>query len=373
MSAFHIPSSDEQLKFLANIQRLFNEGDFTATYKFALLIALSDIAVELGTDDGREMDIKNKDLGERFIELYWRQTLPFGTGRPDAVPGTLVQNKGVQAAVVSAIVDFRGKWGCSIYQSARALPAYGALLNTVTQTVAAQPLNYLQNFGGTKIAFLYERDRPGWVRLKPGVSYCLRRFHPLVQRLARSHWLEHIKANRRNRGILGDTDDLENFLFSASRQSLLLMAEGLRKIDGTNCFYCGGAVMSAQVDHFFPFSHYPRDLAHNLVLAHASCNRSKSATLAARKHLEHWLERMERRVDAISEIGYVAGLIADATVSRKVAAWGYTSAITSGGSAWIAPAIYEPIDLSYARCFDDGSATMSRSTLGIKNSERSTL
>ena len=42
------PSAEQQLAFLTKLQRLFAEGDFTATYKFALLIALSDLAVELG-------------------------------------------------------------------------------------------------------------------------------------------------------------------------------------------------------------------------------------------------------------------------------------------------------------------------------------
>ena len=42
------PSPESQLVFLSKLQRLFAEGDFTATYKFALLIALADLAVELG-------------------------------------------------------------------------------------------------------------------------------------------------------------------------------------------------------------------------------------------------------------------------------------------------------------------------------------
>ncbi len=45
------PSPTEQLKFLQKIQRLINEGGFVATYKFALLYAIADIAVEDG-DDG---------------------------------------------------------------------------------------------------------------------------------------------------------------------------------------------------------------------------------------------------------------------------------------------------------------------------------
>lgn len=72
------------------------------------------------------------------------------------------------------------------------------MLRSVAQTVSAQPLNYLQNFGGLSDLFLYERARAGKVMLKPGAAYCLRRFQLLVQQLVRSHWMEHIKRNRRS-------------------------------------------------------------------------------------------------------------------------------------------------------------------------------
>jgi 5-methylcytosine-specific restriction endonuclease McrA len=347
-----IPSAEDQLGFLSTLQRLFAEGDFTATYKFALLIALADLAVELGADDGGELLLSTRQIGERFILMYWRQALPYGSGRASTSPGVLLQNNGAQAAVISALAQFRSKCGVGTAQQARSLPEYQALLGKVAQTVSAQPLNYLQNFGGATNAFLYERAGPGKVRLKPGVAYCLRRFHPLVQGLARTHWVGHVKGNRGNRTILGEANDLENFLFAASRQSLLAMADGLRKVDGPKCFYCGGTVATGDVDHFIPFSLYSRDLAHNFVLAHPSCNRSKSDTLAARAHLERWLERFARRGDAISEIGQRAGLLVDAQVSRKIAAWGYTGAIASGGNAWIASAKYESVDSSYSRCFE---------------------
>ncbi len=50
-----VPSPEAQLAFLAKLQRLFAEGEFTATYKFALLIALADLAVECGRDDGNAL------------------------------------------------------------------------------------------------------------------------------------------------------------------------------------------------------------------------------------------------------------------------------------------------------------------------------
>jgi len=225
------------------------------------------------------------------------------------------------------------------------------LLSAVTQTVSAQPLTYLQNFGGGTDEFLYDRPAPGKVRMKPGVMYCMRRFQPLVQQLARSHWVGHIKGNRRNRSILGDADDLEEFLFSTSRQSLIAMAQGLRRLDGASCFYCGTGMTSVDVDHFIPFVQYPRDIAHNFVLAHPTCNRSKSDMLAAKKHLARWLERLERRADDLTQLGVQAGLVADAAVCRRVAAWGYSTGFASGGAAWVAPNSFEPIDASYIDCF----------------------
>ena len=100
------PTSDEQLLFLSKLQRLFNEGDFTATYKLALLIALADLAVELGGDDGNELQLSTRQIAERFIQIYWRQAMPYRTGLSNAVPSVLIQNNGVQAAVISSIAAF---------------------------------------------------------------------------------------------------------------------------------------------------------------------------------------------------------------------------------------------------------------------------
>jgi hypothetical protein len=43
----------EQIRFLLNLQRLLTDGQFTATYKYALLMALADLSVEHGDDSGR--------------------------------------------------------------------------------------------------------------------------------------------------------------------------------------------------------------------------------------------------------------------------------------------------------------------------------
>jgi 5-methylcytosine-specific restriction endonuclease McrA len=345
------PTAEAQLSFLAKIQRLFAEGDFTATYKFALLISLADLAVELGADDGRNLILSNRQIAERFIGLYWKHATPYGIGTPGTHPGILVQNPGAQAAIVSSIAEFRALTPAATPQVASSDPRFRRLLTIVTQTVSAQPLTYLQNFGGQTDEFIYERSGRGTICLKPGVPFCLRRFQPLVQQLARSHWIDHIKGNRRNHSILGRADDLEEFLFATSRQSLLQLGEGLRRLDGAKCFYCALGMASVDVDHFIPFAQYPRDVANNFVLAHPACNRSKSDMLAAKRHLVRWLARLTESADDLSEIGFRAGMIVDAAVSRSVASWGCSSAATSGAQAWVSPNSFEAIDSKYINLF----------------------
>jgi len=332
-----------QLAFLNKIQRLFAEGDFTASYKFALLIAIADIAVESGRDDDQPLTIPHRRLGEKFVELYWQQSAPFRDG------GVLVQNNGVQAAVISNIAQFRSQTQAATVNAARSAVGFKSLLSKVTRIVVNKPVFHMQNLGGSRDQFLFESGTD-CITLLPGIAFCLRRFQPLVRQLARSHWIDHIKRNKQNTSLLGQDNDLEAFLFETSRQSLFIVQTGLRKIS-SKCFYCGSSVTDADVDHFIPHSLYPRDLAHNFVLAHPSCNRSKSDTLAAKSHLHRWLEFVQTNADDLSQIGYDAGIMADEASMDSVARWGYANAVAGGGQGWVKPNQYEPIDDIYLKAW----------------------
>ena len=74
-----IPSAQEQLDFLTKIQRLFNESDFSSTYKYALLISLADLAIELGKDDDSPLELSNRQIVERKFKT--RKRLVFHTPR----------------------------------------------------------------------------------------------------------------------------------------------------------------------------------------------------------------------------------------------------------------------------------------------------
>ncbi|QLI80855.1 HNH endonuclease [Chitinibacter fontanus] len=343
-----IPTAQQQLDFIAKIQRLFAEGDFSATYKYALLIALTEIAVESDVQDGRELVVSNRLIADKFIELYWKQTTPYTSGLPETIPGVLAQNHGVQAAIVNAISEFRSTYsmGINTLNAAKAHEAYRSLQGKVATVVSAQPLNYLQNYGGATHAFIYARDK-GQILLLPGVVYCLRAFQGLIQQLARARWVEYVKSHKDNRSIVGQAGDLESFMFETSRANLMILGKLLRKLDGHHCFYCGVVMQSTDVDHFIPFSAYPRDLGDNFVLAHASCNRSKSDNLASLTHLENWLERKQQKQDDLQSIASEAGFIFDSQASKSVAHWAYSSALNAQGSAWVRSQSYDLISPRY--------------------------
>ena len=71
------PTADYQVHFLTNLQRLLTDGQFVATYKYALLLALADLAVESGDDSGERLTISTKAIAEKFVDYYWRQAVPY--------------------------------------------------------------------------------------------------------------------------------------------------------------------------------------------------------------------------------------------------------------------------------------------------------
>jgi hypothetical protein len=73
--------------------------------------------------------------------------------------------------------------------------------------------------------------------------------------------------------------------------------------------------------------------------------------LAAKPHLERWLDRIMHSSDDIAEAGLAAGMVVDAAVSKQIASWGYSSALSSGSRAWLASNQYELVDTSYQTLF----------------------
>jgi len=348
MTVHSIPTAPQQLDFLKKIQRLFDEGDYSATYKYALLVSLTELAVEKGDDSGATLTLTLNDIAEKFAELYWPQTAPYVSRQPDTHRGILTQNLGKQAAVINHLIALRGG-GAKTFVGAKRHPDWGKQIGKIAGVVRNMPARYLQNMGGDTVNFLYDLPEPrAPLVLKPGVAFNLRRFQSFIQQLVRAAWINHVRGNRGNLRIIGEADDLETFMFHSGRSQLKGVGDFLREHDGARCFYCEGRLRDAvDVDHFIPWSHYPRDTGHNFVLAHKSCNGKKRDTLAAIEHLEHWVERNNQSGrdfrDQLEQLGFMVDLPGTTTIAR----WAYQQGVDNGSRAWLLGDSYEPVDGRY--------------------------
>jgi len=330
-----IPTADEQIDFLTKLQRLLADGQFVATYKYALLLALADLAVETGDDDGSSLVISTKQIASKFIQYYWRQVLPYLPRQNPAMGQVLRQNTGTQAAIIGLVLQARRRFDGSLTDARRDTAAWKALERKVDQVVRQMPLWKLQTIGRTGLDFLYENRGSGnSIELRTGIAFCLRKFYPLVSELVRSDWTRYIRRN--NLEAFGTTSELAEFLFGSERNCLLAAREVLEDVQSGRCFYCKKAVprRKGHVDHFIPWSRYPVDLGHNFVVAHDSCNSAKADHLAAADYLSAWVDQnVEHRLQ-LAEGFEQRQIMHDWATSIRVAQWAYGQAAETGGMVW---------------------------------------
>ena len=331
-----------ELEFLRKIQRLLNEGDFSATYKFALLNALADLSVERepAADDTLELPISA--IAEKFIEFYWPQARPFDSVGGDAT--ILLQNAGKQAAVITTLVEQHAKH--STLGVARRSNEWPTLVNRVSRIILVMPLWKLQTVGSETDEFLYRRSefQNDRIRLRPGIVAAFRSLHGIVLDAVRGAWMRQIAYIGANRRMLGDAD-LATFLFGSQRRTLAPFARVLRDHQKGICHYCQRTVSGpGVVDHFVAWSRYPVDLGHNLVLSHAGCNGSKREFLAHPSHLESWhvsnIERSGELVERLDE----RKLPHDFNRTVAIAWWAYQQGELAGAHAWIRGKEFERLD-----------------------------
>lgn len=328
MNGFPPPIAEKQLVFLQQIQRLLNEGNFVATYKFALLHALADLAVLLGDDTGKPLTLTTEQLAERFLVLYERQSKPF----PGAQVRILRQNTGRQAKVISRISEKMAS-----YAGRKIDPVHETrLLGEIERTIREMPLCRLQTVGQKSLNFLYDNPVDYQVReitLKPGVAYCLRAFYSFITSMIQGAWLTYIRRN--NAGIVGEKADLQEFMFGVRRASLAPLRSVLYELQDGRCFYTDRRLGDdVEVDHFIPWSRYPMDLGHNLVLACGPVNRKKSDHIAAEEHLEKWMHFCLTNHGSLVEGFELFGIPHNLASSLQIARWCYTSAQKAQAQVW---------------------------------------
>jgi hypothetical protein len=350
VTAWTIPNPEQQIRFLRDIQRLLAEGSFVASYKFALLHALADLAVLKGDDSGAPLDIGTRDIAAKFVELYWRQCRPFLLSG-DRAGMILQQNTGKQAAIISKIADLQQACDGAMFRLRQGSPErWSALVSEVDQVVSKMPLWKLQTVGAERLDFLYENlDRGSRITLKPGVAYCFRNFYEMLRDLIEGAWIRFVQ--KLNTESLGTMSDLGTFLFGQARSSLDVYRPILFDVQKGVCLYCQKPLLrQTQVDHFIPWSRYPADLGHNFVLAHTHCNNDKSDYVAAEQHLEAWAQRYADSRDELNERLIAATLPCDPTATIQVVRWIYHQIEKANGQVWVARGEMKHLSPGWEQC-----------------------
>jgi hypothetical protein len=327
------PDPERQVQFLFDVQRLLSDGSFVATYKFALLLSLADLAVERGDDTTESLSLDTRDLAEKFVHLYWRQVLPWVHGGRGGA-GRLRQATGSAAAILDRVAAAHERCEGSLARLRRSSRDWDRLLREVSRIIAVMPLWKLQTIGRQKLDFLYPNTGRGHrIRLHGQAVYCLRRFRDLIGDMTETAWVRFVRRLARNRELIGEGPDLREFLFGSDRTALGTVRRVLRELDGGRCFYCAAAIRGeAVVDHFVPWARYPLDLGQNYVLADARCNGEKADRLAAFRHLDRWCARNANgdRAEAFDR-----HLVPhDAAVTQRVALWAYRQAERAEATVW---------------------------------------
>lgn len=300
---------------------LLAEGSFSATYKYALFIALLDLCLEQTSKRGAPPSVlTTRQLAEKTIELYWPHAIPFEGHAVLRQGGT---HRGSQAEILRAITHFREKHAGSASEllfraRSRDERGFESLVRLVEWKLIEMPIPRLQVLGREEERFLYEYQWTQEIRrsevsayqrgersafdnrllLRPRVAQWFVQLNGVLRPLIQREWTRMVAAMNK----LPETR-LEEFLFGASRISLEGVRSPLRELQSGRCFYCDGRLSErSEVDHFIPWSRHPDNGLDNLVVAHDRCNNAKSDFLAAAEHVERWAERTRSSARALDDI-----------------------------------------------------------------------
>jgi 5-methylcytosine-specific restriction endonuclease McrA len=310
------PEALDAIAFAEKVLALLDQGAFTSTYKFAVLLGLMDLVVEQANGSGQLASmITTRQLADKIIEVYWAHAVAYSP--LNAVPK---QNTRGQAEIISKIERFRHKNNyLTLFKAKRqSRAAYKTLVDTVEKKLIEMPLPRLQYFGQQEQRFIYDiawdktiagnlasvtayqrqldSEFDNRIHIAPQVADYFVALNGLLRPLIQRTWaLQVAKINQL------EESKLEAFLFQNKRTAITQFSESLSDIQFNRCFYCEKPLGTShktkpEVDHFVPWARYPNDGLANLVVAHSGCNLAKSDHIAAFSHYQHWQERNSDQV-----------------------------------------------------------------------------
>ncbi len=293
-------AAGRHLMLLERLQELLRDSRYTTTYKFAVLHALCDLALEMPAQEQR---VPISRLAERVMDLYWQQVIPFQA--PSARnPISLRQSTGGPAAVVQLVASCRS---AGRGRRGGRSPVHRRLDYTPMLLVLLKK-DVLRRLQPGATPFLYRtpigRDE---LELYPGVAAALRRFHGLLTDTIQARWTAWIE--QRNPQVRG-SDALREHLFGVDRVSLRVVVKPMLVLQNGCCFYSGVRITerTAEVDHVLPWSLTRNNSVGNLVLASKRTNLAKGDRLPTAEEVKRWIARNRDHSDDLARIAEEANL-----------------------------------------------------------------
>ena len=323
---------------------LLDSSKYVATYKWAALDAIIQIASESVEDSGEAPSyISAKKVGTRVMEIYWRQAVPFTadeTGKPIFLRQS---NLGKNLDIPQIIAEYRKTMSLTAkndsLDKARQLDpsGIGKLEREIQARVIGQPLSKLQRFGnGAKSSedrFLFDfswKDEESFgkihkegfddsIRFLPGVAQGLLRIQSLLRPYLENLWIQKVADQNRD---ITDAASLEDFLFGAERTTHTKIRPYLVKLQSNKCFYCENTFTGQiEVDHFLSFSKHRNESLDNLVASCRTCNGAKSDSYVSVRHLTKWTARFSHGEfsDELDSIAATTGYLRKSSELLKIA------------------------------------------------------
>lgn len=271
------------LDYMNSVTHILERGQFTNSYKFALLRSLAAYGMKPGKGEVVEIEW----LAERFVEFFWPLTLRFNI-RQATVPNNdpvvmgYIRNEAVTLGL-SPEMPLRD------YQKKHP-DRYAKLISKVVNKAFDHVIPRFHTVGRGKVTPLLYTELSKGIRISSKSRAFLQQNHKAIDLMAIGSW---VKFTEKFTSAPRLYEKIQGLAFKRSR--LKPFKEFFQSVLGEReCFYCGGSILpQPHVEHVVPWSFVAEDKVWNLVLSCKDCNSEKSSQTPANRFVTKLVHRNE--------------------------------------------------------------------------------
>jgi 5-methylcytosine-specific restriction endonuclease McrA len=318
------------MSYMNSVAHILERGQFTNSYKFALLRSLAAFGMKSGKG---ETVVKTEQLAENFVKLFWPLTLRFNIRQatvPDKEPVVMRYIRDEASALdlspETPLRDFQKNYS----------NLYSKLVLKVSKNAFGNVIPRFHTVGRGRVTpLLYEASNEG-ILISANSRGFLQQNHKALDLLAIGSW---VKFTEKFTSAPRLYEKIQGLAFK--RSALKPYREFFQSVLGeTECFYCGGSILpQPHVEHVVPWSFVAEDKVWNLVLSCKDCNFKKSSQTPTNSFITKLVRRNEK----------ILSLDASVIPSR----------INKDLSEWRPGELKKHIEVTVSRCRSDGFGTWS--------------